>query len=151
MSHKHNKNKHGGFTHAQLESFTHKALKELTPYEIVEKAIPEMPLVQDPNKVYAALLKMVSMPKFRILRSKNSLLLIENLQQGKANGTFFFADPMELRDDVFMDCAKALKVGKFNQVSFLEKTNHISEFAQKANLKSSTQHTGDGFNTTVIL
>ena len=149
MSQKHKK--HNEFTHEQLEGFTHKALKELTPYEIVEKALPQMQLAQDPKKVYAALLKMVAMPQFRILRSKNSLLFIENKKDGTANGTFFFADPMELRDDIFIDCMKSMKVGKFSKVLFSEKTNEIDVFAKKAKLQAVTQHDNNGFNTTVSL
>jgi hypothetical protein len=149
MPHKHEKDH--GFSQAQLESFTHKALKELTPYEIVEKALPQMPLTQDPKRVYAALLKMIEMPQFRILRSKNSLLLIENKKDGTANGTFFFADPMEFRDDIFIDCMKSMKAGKFNKISFYEKTNEIDTFAKKAKLEAVTQHNGNGFNTVVSL
>jgi hypothetical protein len=94
---------------------------------------------------------MVAMPQFRILRSKNSLLFIENKKDGTANGTFFFADPMEVRDDIFIDCMKSMKAGKFNKVLFSERTNEIDTFAKKAKLHAVAQHDGSNFNTTVSL
>jgi hypothetical protein len=96
----------------------HSKKQPMEPFEIIKKTSKNMGFKISPEQVYGALLKMVEQPKYRILRSGDTLLVIENMGEGNANGTYFIADPVEDIPKNLDSFLKGLKVAKFKTLAF---------------------------------
>jgi hypothetical protein len=124
-------------------------VKEISPYEIVEKSVSAP---QDPKRIYAALLEITKQPNYRILRHNNTLLLINNKGNGVADGVLFPADSQNVIVENLQNFAKALKVGKFNTLTMTIPNLKFVEVAKKAKLNYTVRQQGLGsFLVTVSL
>jgi hypothetical protein len=112
----------------------------LSPYQIIERDIEKFNLDMDPKKTYAALLKMVQQPNFRMVRANDSLLLIDNKGDGTGEGIMFTADKPQTFVKSLIHFNKALKVGGFHQMSFTSSGIAIEPLLKKAKLKYTIAH-----------
>ena len=123
--------------------------KELEPYEIVAKSVRPG---QDPNQIYAAIIKMTQQPNYRVIRHNNTLLMIDNKGSGVADGTIYSADSDSKMLENITQFAKALKVGKFNKLTIVIPNLKFIEFFKKSKLNYSVQNRGiNTFLVTVTL
>lgn len=116
-----------------------KKAKELSPYHIIEKSVGPN---QDPKRIYAALIKMIEQPNYRILRHNNSLLLIDNKGNGIADGLLYTADPESKQVENAKELTKALKIGQFHRLTMLIPNLQFVEIIKKAELNYSIQNRG---------
>lgn len=139
------------FSEEQLKQFTYSSLKLLTPYEVVEKHVKTFNTGEDPKRFYAALIELTKKPEYRILREKNTMLLILNQKNGVAEGLFFVADGEQEFPESLTNILKALKVGKFTTLILVVPSPNLARIIQQIGYKADVQQAQNLFKITVTL
>lgn len=124
-------------------------MAKMQPIEILQHSLARSG--QDPKRIYAAMTKLVhDDPKFRIMRSGNSLFSYYNLGNGTVDVAMdTAATPQELVKDV-KEFAKAMKVAKFHTGRFHMSNPQIERVLKMAGLKYKIQPMPNGQQTVVV-
>ena len=77
---------------AKKSGLAHADKNRMSEYDIVAGDIKKFKIDIDPKKAYASLIQMSQQPNYRVLRHNNSLLFIDNHQDGTAEGIMFTMD-----------------------------------------------------------
>jgi hypothetical protein len=109
--------------------------KLLSPFEIIKTELAHNGSNDDPKKIYAAILKLVEQPKYRVLRHDNSLLLLQNKGNGAAEIYLFTADKPEKLSENFRHFAHALKIAGFKNLEYFTKRRAMIRFLKQAKVK----------------
>jgi len=109
-------------------------VKEMSPYEIIEDDINEFNLKLDPKQTYAAVLKMVQKPNYRIVRANNTLLILDNHGNGSGEGMIFSADGPQTFVTSLRQLNKALKTAGLKSVTFSASGMAIEPLMKRAGL-----------------
>ena len=123
---------------------TKNKVKELDPYEIVERSVAKTGIKTDPLRTYAALLEMVKQPNYRILRNNNSLLLINNKGNQTADVMLFTADKQDRMVENIKQFLKALEVAGIVQVTTVVPNLKFIEILKKAKINYKVENRGVG-------
>ena len=110
-------------------------IDRMTPYQIIKQDIEKFNLGLDPDKTYAAILKMVEKPNFRVLRANDSFMVIDNHGDGTGDALMFTADKPQTFVKSLKHFNKALQVGGFHQMTFTSSGIAIEPLMKKAGLK----------------
>jgi hypothetical protein len=110
-------------------------IDRMTPYQIIKKDIEKFNLGLDPDKTYAAILKMVEKPNFRVLRANDSFMVIDNHGDGTGDALMFTADKPQAFVKSLKHFNKALRVGGFHKMTFTSSGIAIEPLMKKAGLK----------------
>jgi len=118
-------------------------MAKMQPIEILQHSLARSG--QDPKRIYAAMTKLVhDDPKFRIMRSGNSLFSYYNLGNGTVDVAMdTAATPQELVKDV-KEFAKAMKVAKFHTGRFQMTNPQIERVLKMAGLQYKLQPSPNG-------
>ena len=109
--------------------------KLLSPFEIIKTELAHNGSKDDPKRTYAAIVKMVEQPKYRVLRHDNSLLLLENKGNGSAESYLFTADSPHKLSENFKHFAHSLKVGGFKHLEYFTDRRAMVRFLKTAKIK----------------
>ena len=112
----------------------------MDPYQIIAQDIEKFKLDLDPKQTYAALLKMVQEPQYRLVRANDSILLIHNMGNGTGDGMMFTADKPQTFVKSLIHFNKALKIGGFHEMTFTSSGIAIEPLLKKAKLKYKIVH-----------
>jgi hypothetical protein len=110
-------------------------IDRMTPYQIIERDIKKFGLGIDAKQTYAAIMKMVQKPNFRLLRANDSFMLIDNHGNGQGDAMMFTADKPQTFVKSLMHFNKALRVGGFHQITFTSSGIAIEPLMKRAGLK----------------
>jgi hypothetical protein len=124
-------------------------MAKMTTQEIIAKSVGRTG--QDPQKVHAAMTQLATTdPKFRIMRSGNTLFSYYNLGNGTVDVAMdTAATPRELVKDV-KEFAKAMKVAKFRQGRFSMNNPQIEKVLKMAGLQYKLMPLPNGMMSAVV-
>jgi hypothetical protein len=111
-----------------------KGAGRMSEYEIVEGDIKKFKIDMDPKKAYAALIKMTKQPNYRVVRHNDSLLFVDNHQDGTADGIMFTMDKPQAFVQSLMQFNAGLKNAKLHKLTITSDFPHIETFLKKAHL-----------------
>lgn len=130
---------------------TNNKVKELDPYEIVERSVAKTGIETDPLRTYAALLEMIKQPNYRILRHNNSLLLIDNKFNGTADVMLFTADKQDRMVENIKEFLKALGVAGIKKITTVIPNLKFLEVLKKAKVDYKVENRGlNAFLITIV-
>ena len=109
--------------------------KLLSPFEIIKTELAHNGSKDDPKRTYAAVVKMVEQPKYRVLRHDNSLLLIENKGNASAEIYLFTADKTDKLTEVFKHLLLSLKVAGFKHLEYFTNRRAMIRFLRQTKVK----------------
>lgn len=124
-----------GGLHAIQDKGGLSTLEHLSPLQIIEKDIEKFKLDLDPYKAYAALLKMTQQPNFRLVRANDTLVLVDNHNDGTGDAMVFTADKPQAFVKTLKHLNKAFRIGGFHEMTFTSTGIAIEPLMKKAGLK----------------
>lgn len=131
---------------------TKNKVKELDPYEIVERSVAKTGIKTDALRTYAALLEMVKQPNYRILRHNNSLLLIDNKGNNTADVMLFTADNQDRMVDNIKQFLKALEIAGIVKITTVIPNTKFLEVLKKAKVNYKVENRGvNAFIVTIVM
>jgi hypothetical protein len=121
----------------------------MSEYDIIAGDIKKYKMNMNPKKAYAAILKMVQQPNYRVLRHNDSLLFIDNHRDGTAEGIMFSAD----KPQAFVQSLKHFNLGLqkagLHTLEITSIKTDIEPFLKKAGLNYSITPIKSGIHITV--
>jgi hypothetical protein len=125
----------GGLKHVQnAGGLSSSKAPRMSEYEIIEGDIKKYKLKMDPKKAYAGIMQMMQQPNYRTLRSNNSILFIDNNQDGTAQGIMFTADKPHAFVKSLMQFNRGLQAAGVKHFTINSVKTDIEPFLKKARL-----------------
>jgi hypothetical protein len=107
---------------------------EMSPYDIIKEDIKKFNLDLNPDNVYAALLEMTKQPNHRIVRSHNTLGVIDNLGNGVADAVIYTADNAPTFIKSLKELTAGMKAGGFHLITVPSSGIAIEKLMKRAGL-----------------
>jgi hypothetical protein len=121
----------------------------MSEYEIIEGDIKKYKPKMDPKKAYSGLMQMSQQPNYRVLRSNNSILFIDNHGDGTGQGIMFTADKPQAFVKSLMQFNRGLITAGLHHFTINSMKTDIEPFLKKARLNYSIARIKGGIQITV--
>jgi hypothetical protein len=108
---------------------------KMTTQEIVRAAVKRAAPKTDWRKTYATISMLIQSPKFRLMRTKNTLFLFYNMGNHNAYIDWFTADQAEHLPQSMKDFLASMKKCGFKEVMFSGQTQAFVGAMQRAGYK----------------
>jgi hypothetical protein len=112
----------------------------MTTQSIVRKALQKEGKANSFKKIYTGLHQMLETPKYRLMRSNNTLFLIEIVEEGIAKVQLINADaPNKVMKNI-TEVIQALKKANYKQIMFDSSDTLVTDFFNNSNIPSNNNN-----------
>jgi hypothetical protein len=115
-------------------------MNQMTTQSIVRKALQKEGKADSFKRIYTGLYRMLETPKYRLMRSGNTLFLIEIVQVGMGKVQLINGDdPKKTMENIF-DFIQAIKKANYKQVIFDSSDALVTDFFNNSNIPSNSNN-----------